>query len=158
MHRRIHKNPKKWLNKKNAGENTGLTPSPTPNPLSWYPATPVEQEAKSPAVTSPDPHPAPLGAAGAWAILLASFVFLAGISLIVFTFNEAFKLFNQPINITVQVKPGQLVDVQATVNALAALVGRILLLALMAAFGSLVATRGIRLFESCLGRPITKRK
>jgi hypothetical protein len=86
---------------------------------------------------------------------LATITFVIGVGLVVLTFWQAYQVFTTPVAAVVGAdKNGQPVQLQGIVNGVGDTVTRVILLLLMAGLGSIVATRGIRLFEACLGAPL----
>ncbi|ARU44220.1 MAG: hypothetical protein ACK5XS_07215 [Armatimonadota bacterium] len=90
-----------------------------------------------------------------WGMALATITFVIGVGLVVLTFWQAYQVFTTPAAAVVGAeKSGQPVQLQGIVNGVGDTVTRVILLLLMAGLGSIVATRGIRLFEACLGAPL----
>jgi hypothetical protein len=87
-------------------------------------------------------------------LVLATLTFLVGIAMIGVAFWRTWVLLDTPFQVTAKVQPDQLVDAQATLNGVAGVVVKILGLALLAWVGGLVATKGIKLFETSMGRHI----
>lgn len=82
--------------------------------------------------------------------------FLLGLGLIVFTFQQAWAIFNTPPAQALGIRPGEPLAPETTGVQLLWIVVRLLVLLVMAAVGSLVAKWGIRMygikFEWPLGR------
>lgn len=76
--------------------------------------------------------------------------FLVGLGLIGWSFWLAYQLFVVPPSMVLTQGPDKPIDVNQTVNALFNLLVKVLLLLVMAAFGSMIATRGIKLYGAKL--------
>lgn len=83
--------------------------------------------------------------------------FLIGIGLLFWTFQLAYSLFAVPHNVALGVQDGKPVDLPRAGEALANVLLRILLLLVMAIVGSVIANRGIKLYDT-LGHPPTPEK
>lgn len=79
---------------------------------------------------------------------LGLLVFLVGVALIGFSFKLAYDLFLTPPEVAMRVTPGQPINIDQTAASLTQLVVRILILAVMAGLGSMIANRGIRLYAA----------
>jgi hypothetical protein len=73
-------------------------------------------------------------------------VFLGGVALLLFTFKLAFDMFSIPPADVLKVSPKDPVNLGQTAESFVQVVQRILLLLVMAAVGSLIANRGIKLY------------
>lgn len=78
--------------------------------------------------------------------LLGALAFLVGLGLIVFTFQQAWALFQTPPAQILEIKPGTELDVNATVSRLTGILFRLLMLTMMGWAGSLVAKWGLRMY------------
>lgn len=78
--------------------------------------------------------------------LLGALAFLVGLGLIMFTFQQAWALFQAPPAQLLEIKPGTELDVNATVGRLTGILFRLLMLAMMGWAGSLVAKWGLRMY------------
>jgi hypothetical protein len=78
--------------------------------------------------------------------LLGAGAFLLGVALIVFTFQQAWALFQVTPNQALGLKTGEPIQLEAAGSRLVWVIVRILLLALMAGVGSMVAKWGIRMY------------
>lgn len=80
--------------------------------------------------------------------LLAFLVFLLGIGLLCAVFSLAWSLFQAPVpNLNLPVKPGMTTPAAANIGAaLTAFVRQLLLLAVMALAGSIIASKGVQLY------------
>ncbi len=78
--------------------------------------------------------------------LLGALAFLVGLGLIVFTFQQAWILFQTPPAKALGVKPGMELDVNDTVARITSILFRILMLLVMGWAGSLVAKWGLRMY------------
>lgn len=88
--------------------------------------------------------------------LLGILAFLAGVALIVLTFQQAYTMFSATPAEALNVKPDAPLNVNETVDKLIQNVLKVLLLLVMAGAGSLLANVGIRLFASPLHGPHQK--
>lgn len=75
-------------------------------------------------------------------------VFLGGVALILWAFQMAWQLFNVPPNQALEIGAEKEINLNRTLSAAAGLIVRILLLVVMAGFGSMIANRGIRLYAA----------
>lgn len=82
----------------------------------------------------------------AWGAILGVIVFLVGIFLILFTFQQAWILFERPPQDVLVIQEDEPIDLQKSGNQLLATIFRILILIVMAVIGSLLANRGIKMF------------
>ena len=82
--------------------------------------------------------------AGSSAVSLLTFV--AGIALIAFAFWQAYTLFQTPPSVQVSGNEDQPLNLDDTVQSVLNVLIRVLLLVVMAAFGSMIASRGIKLY------------
>lgn len=80
--------------------------------------------------------------------------FLGGIGLLLLTFRYAFDLFSVPPERALQVKKETPVDLARTGESFVGIVGKILLLLVMSAIGSVIANRGIKLYAESRAHPI----
>jgi hypothetical protein len=78
--------------------------------------------------------------------------FLVGIGLLFWTFQLAYHMFTVPQSVALGMKDGQAVDLPKAGEALANVLLRIVLLLVMAIVGSVIANRGIKLYDT-LGHP-----
>lgn len=83
--------------------------------------------------------------------------FLFGVGLIVATFAYARDLFSVDPGKAMNVKPGETLDINSVVSSFMGVVVKILLLIVMSAIGSVVASRGIKLYVQA-GNFITKKE
>lgn len=74
--------------------------------------------------------------------------FLVGVGLLLFTFQLAFGMFSVPPEHVVDTGPGKTVDLAKAGDNLASVFFRILLLLVMSVVGSVIANRGIRLYNA----------
>lgn len=73
--------------------------------------------------------------------------FLAGILLIGFAFWLAYGLFQTPPDVAVSSDPDQPLKIDDTVQSVLTILIRVILLVVMAGFGSMIATRGIKFYS-----------
>jgi hypothetical protein len=85
--------------------------------------------------------------------LVGLLVFLAGIGLIGFTFYLAYDLFTTPPQTTVGIEVGKPMNLSGAAGSLLTVVVRIVMLAVMAVLGSVVANRGVRLYAAARPMP-----
>lgn len=78
--------------------------------------------------------------------LLGALAFLIGLGLIIFTFQQAWLLFQTPPAQILDIQPGTELNVNATVGRLTSILFRLLMLAMMGWAGSLVAKWGLRMY------------
>lgn len=78
--------------------------------------------------------------------LLGVAAFLVGVGLIVFTFQQAWAMFQVPPLEALDLKKGEPIDPASAGGRLAWVIVRILLLVVMAAVGSMIAKWGIRMY------------
>lgn len=81
-----------------------------------------------------------------WGAFLGVFTFLGGIGLIGLTFSFAYTLFNTPPETALGLRADQPLDANVTGRLLIGILYRIVLLILMCIAGSMIATRGIKLY------------
>ncbi|MCU0316139.1 MAG: hypothetical protein MUC92_06060 [Fimbriimonadaceae bacterium] len=74
--------------------------------------------------------------------------FMIGLSMIALAFKLAYDLFMIPPQVAMQIEPGKPIEVSRAANSLVEVLVRLLLLVVMAGFGSMVANRGIKLYAS----------
>lgn len=79
---------------------------------------------------------------------LGLLTFLAGVGLMGWTFWLAYRLFGTPPEVALGLESGKALDVEATGRAGVGLVLRVVALLLMAFFGAMIATRGIKLYQA----------
>ncbi len=84
--------------------------------------------------------------------LLGLSVFLGGIALLGLTFWRAYQMFSVPSDQALGLAEGQAFDVARAGGNAAGILVRIFLLMVMALVGSVIANRGITLFERSLVR------
>lgn len=72
--------------------------------------------------------------------------FLAGVGLIVMTFMLAREMFMMPAEQALNIKEGEVMDVNRALVAGTFILFRVILLVVMAGLGSIVANRGIKLY------------
>jgi hypothetical protein len=87
---------------------------------------------------------------------LGVFVFLGGIGLLLLTFRMAMEMFGMPPERALGLEPGAAIDLGLAGQNFASLVIRVALLLVMAIVGSLVATRGIRLYSDSRTGPLPR--
>lgn len=92
--------------------------------------------------------------------VLGVIIFLAGIAVIFFVFQQAFSMFLKPPMETLQIEPGKPMNLNNTANSLLMSLLKVILLVVMAGIGSMIANRGIKMYSSALGptQPKNKRK
>ncbi len=83
--------------------------------------------------------------------------FLGGVALLLLTFRIAYDLFQMPAADVLGIKAEQTVDVNFAGRSAVELIFRIALLLLMCIVGSVIANRGIRMYQAAIGeiRPST---
>lgn len=74
--------------------------------------------------------------------------FLVGVSLLFWTFQLAYQMFSVPQPVQLGMKEGQAVDLPKAGQALVGVFVRILLLLVMAILGSVIANRGVKLYDT----------
>lgn len=84
--------------------------------------------------------------------LLAILTFLAGVVLIGTTFGLAYRMFSVPPSELLGVESGKPLDVNGALTALVSLLVRIGLMLVMCIAGSMMATRGIKLYAAAKDR------
>ncbi len=77
--------------------------------------------------------------------------FLGGVSLLLLTFRIAYELFQRSPADVLGIKPEQAIDVNNAGKSAMELVFRIVLLLMMCIVGSVIANRGIRLYQAAIG-------
>lgn len=82
---------------------------------------------------------------------LAIVTFLFGLAMVGFAFYSALQLFQVPPAVNLQIEPGKTMNVNNTVQAMWGTLVKVVMLILMAVCGSIVANRGVKLYEA--GRP-----
>lgn len=82
------------------------------------------------------------------AAAIGMLTFFVGIALLLFTFQQAFAMFSVPPEHVVETGPGKTVDLARAGDNLASVFFRILLLLVMSVVGSVIANRGIRLYNA----------
>lgn len=84
--------------------------------------------------------------------LLGLVVFLFGIAMIALAFKLAFDLFSVPPELRLNIRQGEPIDGGQAASTILQLVVRVLMLVVMAGFGSMVANRGIKLYAAQGGK------
>jgi hypothetical protein len=77
-------------------------------------------------------------------------VLLVGLAMIGLAFWLAYQMFLVPPSQALKLVPGEVIDLGATATSLIQVVVKVVMLVLMAGFGSLFANRGIKLYEASL--------
>jgi len=77
--------------------------------------------------------------------------FLGGVALLLLTFRIAYDLFQRPAADVLGIKAEQTVDVNFAGRSAVELIFRIALLLLMCIVGSVIANRGIRMYQAAIG-------
>jgi len=80
--------------------------------------------------------------------LVGLLVFLGGVALIVFAFKLAFDIFAVPPPIRMEAVEGKPIDIGQAADTLSSVVIKVILLVVMAGFGSMIANRGIKLYAT----------
>ena len=80
--------------------------------------------------------------------ILGVLVFLAGVAVIFFVFQQAFAMFLKPPMETLQIEPGKPMNLNNTANSLLMSLLKVILLVVMAGIGSMIANRGIKMYSS----------
>lgn len=80
--------------------------------------------------------------------LLGLLVFLIGVGLVGWTFYQAWLLFGKAPELNLGIAKGKPIDFGVVLINLSQLVIRVLLLIVMAAIGSILANRGVRMYSS----------
>lgn len=80
-------------------------------------------------------------------------VFLAGIGLILLTFQQAWEIFSKAPQFNMGLTAGKAIDFGVVAKNLSILIVRILLLVVMAGIGSALANRGVRMYSSVAHQP-----
>lgn len=78
--------------------------------------------------------------------------FLVGLALILVAFKLAYDLFTVPPRLALDIKPGEPIAIGKAADGMFQVVVKVVLLVAMAAFGSMVANRGIKLYAAEQGR------
>ena len=78
-------------------------------------------------------------------------IFLGGVSLLLLTFRIAYDLFQRPAADVLGIKAEQTIDVNFAGRSAMELIFRIALLLLMCIVGSVIANRGIRMYQAAIG-------
>lgn len=86
--------------------------------------------------------------------LVGILTFLGGIVLLLLTFRLAFEMFSIPPERALNVNRETPVDLARTGETFVGIIGRILLLLVMAAVGSIIANRGIKLYAESRVHPM----
>ena len=79
---------------------------------------------------------------------LGLLIALVGLAMIGSAFYLAYELFRVPPSVLLKIVPGEVMDFGQTVQLLMQVAIRVVMLVLMAAFGSMFANRGIKLYEA----------
>lgn len=77
--------------------------------------------------------------------------FLGGVVLLLLTFKIAYELFQRSPADVLGIKPNQAIDVNNAGKSAMELVFRIVLLLMMCIVGSVIANRGIRMYQASIG-------
>lgn len=77
-------------------------------------------------------------------------VLLIGLAMIGLAFWLAYRMFLVPPSQALRLVPGEMIDLGSTATSLIQVVVKVVMLVLMAGFGSLFANRGIKLYESSM--------
>ena len=88
--------------------------------------------------------------------LVGILTFLGGIGLLLLTFNLAYHMFSVPPSQALGVRQDAPVDFAKTGESFVGVVGRVLLLLVMSAVGSVIANRGIKLYGESRAHPHPK--
>lgn len=80
--------------------------------------------------------------------VLGILTFLAGVALLLWTFGLAYSMFTVPQTVQLGIQEGKPVDLPSAGQALVGVVLRILLLLVMAILGSVIANRGVKLYDT----------
>lgn len=80
--------------------------------------------------------------------VLGIVTFLGGIALLLWTFGLAYSMFTVPHTVQLGIQEGKPVDLPRAGEALVGVVLRILLLLVMAILGSLIANRGVKMYDT----------
>ncbi len=92
----------------------------------------------------PEPSKRPLLAGRVVGIV----TFLVGVGLLFWTFQLAYQMFSVPQPVQLGMKDGQAVNLPRAGEALVGVLIRILLLLVMAIVGSVIANRGVKLYDT----------
>lgn len=88
--------------------------------------------------------------------LVGLLVFLGGVALIVFAFKLAFDIFAVPPPIRMEAVPGKPIDMGQAADTLSSVLIKVVLLVVMAGFGSMIANRGIKMYAAKDVKPKAK--
>lgn len=99
----------------------------------------------SPTQTRRFPQAHPRRGGSAWVGLL-TFVF--GVAMIVIAFKLAYDLFQVPPEVRLKIEPDEPIQLSQAASTFMEVLVRILMLVVMAGFGSMVANRGVKLYAS----------
>ncbi|MDI9635169.1 hypothetical protein QPK87_31735 [Kamptonema cortianum] len=80
--------------------------------------------------------------------LVGLLAFLFGLAMIVIAFKLAWDLFSIPPEVRLDIKQGEPIDAGNASQTLLTLLVKVLMLVVMAGFGSMVANRGVRLYAA----------
>ncbi len=83
-------------------------------------------------------------------------VFLCGVILIGFAFKLAYEMFLVPPSVQIGSTPDEPLKIESVIQSMSAIFIKILLLVVMSLIGSLVATRGIKLYSHRPSKPTTQ--
>ncbi len=83
--------------------------------------------------------------------LIGLLTFLGGVGLLLLTFKLAYELFQMPPAQVLGFKEEEVLDVNNAGRSAMALLFRVIVLLLMSVLGSVIANRGIRLYQAALG-------
>ena len=92
------------------------------------------------------------------ATVVGLLTFLGGVALIVTTFTLARGMFSVSPEDAMGIKPGQTLDINRVMAAALGVLMRVVLLIVMAGIGSIVASRGIKLYVHGGGQPPAPKK
>lgn len=84
-------------------------------------------------------------------------VFLVGLGLLVLTFKQAAELFSIPVSLALGIKPGENLDFSKAGDAVFGLLWRIATLLVMCIVGSVIANRGIKMYQASRHLPPSPR-
>ena len=83
-----------------------------------------------------------------WGGFFGIVVFLVGIGLIAFTFQQALGIFSAPPQVSLEIKENQPINVNRVAEPFGKLIMQILLMVVMAWIGSVIANRGIKMYSA----------
>ncbi len=89
--------------------------------------------------------------------ILGFLVFLAGVALLLVTFDLAYEMFHIPPERALGISPGKTIQLNEVGTSAAGVVIRIVLLLVMGFVGSLIANRGILLYGHCRPRHVREK-